>query len=94
MSKNELDEFLKQLGVCDDGAIDRALSYFRSKYSCRINKYPGDHELYDMFKRCILEGLSINDSVLKCQSVIDREMIFLDAATATAIVYHENWFNK
>lgn len=100
--KDELTDLMKRLGMDDDGTIERTRTYFEEKYMELFRKqlwknhvqilYPGDHKLYQMFTRFLSEGLSISDSALKCQSIIDREIALLDTATNEKKHYKEKWF--
>lgn len=93
-AKYKLDILLKELNYKDENSlVENGLRYFRQCYTERPNKYPGDAEYYDLFKRAILKGLNLSEAFDHAKKIIDREMVFLDRARAAGISHAEWWFD-
>jgi hypothetical protein len=82
----KINRLLKILNIQDDeDLIGQGLDFFRSEYQKIPNKYPGDSEYYDLFERGLSKGLTLIESLNYSKSIINREMILINAARAFGI---------
>lgn len=71
--------------------IDNLLNYFRRCFQESVYKYQGDVELYEIIKRCILQGNSFEDSCKLTKEIIDREFMFANFYYSIAESYIFNF---
>ncbi len=77
----KINRLLNILNIQDDeNLIGQGLVFFRSEYQKIPNMYPGDSEYYDLFERGLSEGLTLIESFNYSKSIINREMILINAA--------------
>lgn len=91
-----IESLMKTLSILNikdsEKMIEKGLVYFKEKYRSVPNKYAGDHEYYNLFKRCLLSGLSLEESYKKTIQFIDREFAIIQSYLMVGRTYEPQYY--